>query len=88
MNLPEKNFEYLDIVASIAKQNPVLLHIYFFAPKNNLEIKAKEILEKELAENLLKTDKILRVDSVKPYNPALDTVAVDIVCSHFGESSF
>ena len=85
MNLPEKNFEYLDIVATLAQNNPILLHIYFFAPKNDLEAKAKELIESNLRKHHLSIMQILRIESVKPFNPALDTVAADLMIAYSTE---
>ncbi len=82
MNLPEKNFEYLDIVSQLAQGTSILLHIYFFAPKENLEIKAKELLEEQFTKHHLKAIQYLRIESVKPFNPALDTVVVDVICAY------
>lgn len=79
MNLPEMNYNFLDITCFLIKNSGGILHFYSFSEKKNAFKATKKKLSHHLEENGFKIDSVKSQRVVKGYSPRIDLIVMDCV---------
>ena len=79
MNLPEMNFDFLDVTCSLMKKSGGLLHFYSFSDKKNAFKVTKNKLSSHLEENGFKIVSVESQRVVKGYSPSTDLIVMDCI---------
>ena len=79
MNLPEMNFNFLDVTCFLMKNSGGILHFYSFSDKKNAFKATKKKLSYHLEENGFKIDSVKSQRVVKAYSPSTDLIVMDCV---------
>ncbi|TFG23776.1 MAG: class I SAM-dependent methyltransferase family protein [Promethearchaeota archaeon] len=77
MNLPEMNFNFLDVTCFSMKNSGGILHFYSFSDKKNAFKATKKKLSYHLEENGFKIDSVKSQRVVKGYSPSTDLIVMD-----------
>ena len=79
MNLPEMNFNFLDVACFLMKNSGGILHFYSFSDKQNAFKTTKKNISYHLEENGFKLDSVKSQRVVKGYSPNTDLIVIDCV---------